>query len=92
MMLITVMDLSADIGDNTDTKEMEKMAEAAKDVRVPELKLPGEEGEEAGADLPADTDGSAPESAGEPKNEGGAEDAESADNTERTERTDNTEG
>ena len=79
MMLITIMDLSDDIGDHTDTKEMEKMEQAAKDVRVSELKLPGEESEEAeGAEeleLPdADAD-KAPET---------TEDAETGDGTEQS--------
>ena len=39
MMLITVMDLSDDIGDKTDTKELEKMEEAAKEVRITQLEL-----------------------------------------------------
>ena len=43
MMLITVMDLSDDIGDKTDSKEIEKMEEAAKALPAPELELPGEE-------------------------------------------------
>ena len=43
MMLITVMDLSDDIGDKTDSKEVEKMEEAAKALPAPELELPGEE-------------------------------------------------
>ena len=77
MMLITIMDLSDDIGDHTDTKEMEKMEEAAKDVRVSELKLPGEEIEEAeGAEELPDADADkAPEK---------AEDAEPGDNTEQS--------
>ena len=79
MMLITVMDLSDDIGDHTDSKEMEKMEAAAKDVRVSELKLPGEE-DEAADDVPgADKDkeqGTADEipSAGEDKPQGTADD------------------
>ena len=43
MMLITVMDLSDDIGDKTDTKELEKMEEAAKEVRITQLELPESE-------------------------------------------------
>ena len=39
MMMITVMDLSDDIGDKTDSKEIEKMEAAAREVTVPELKL-----------------------------------------------------
>ena len=76
MMLITVMDLSDDIGDHTDSKEMEKMEEAAREVRVSELKLPGEESEEA-EDLSA-------ESEDKPLGE-----AEPEDNTEQS--TENTE-
>lgn len=45
MMRITIEDLSDDIGDKTDTKELEKMMEAAKDVRVTELEMPGSEPE-----------------------------------------------
>ena len=48
MMKITIEDLSDDIGDKTDTKELEKMMEAAKDVRVTELEMSGgEEGKPA---------------------------------------------
>ena len=43
MMKITIEDLSDDIGDKTDTKELEKMMEAAKDVRVTELEMPDDE-------------------------------------------------
>ena len=43
MMKITLMDLSEDIGDKTDSKEIEKMEEAAKALPAPELELPGEE-------------------------------------------------
>lgn len=43
MMLIKLEDLSDDIGDKTDSKEIEKMEEAAKALPTPELKLPGEE-------------------------------------------------
>ena len=64
MMLITIMDLSDDIGDNTDTKEMEKMEAAARDVKVPELEL--SDGEEAG---PAEGDSSVPEEAAAPDKE-----------------------
>ena len=39
MMLITVMDLSDDIGDKTDSKEIERMEAAAREITVPELKL-----------------------------------------------------
>ena len=60
MMTITVEDLSDDIGDKTDSKELEKMKEAAKDVRVTELEIPGtdekiqaKEPAEDSADLPA---------------------------------------
>ena len=45
MMKITVMDLTDDIGDKTDSKEMEKMEAAAKDVRVDKLEISGEDGE-----------------------------------------------
>ena len=48
MMKITIEDLSDDIGDKTDTKELEKMMEAAKDVRVTELEMPGGEPETEG--------------------------------------------
>ena len=47
MMLITIMDLSEDVGDHTDSKEMEKMEEAAREIRVSELKLSGDENEKA---------------------------------------------
>ena len=47
MMLITIMDLSEDVGDHTDSKEMEKMEEAAREIRVSELKLSGDEDEKA---------------------------------------------
>ena len=52
MMKITIEDLSDDIGDKTDTKELEKMMEAAKDVRVTELEMPG--GESAVGDSAAE--------------------------------------
>ena len=55
MMLITVMDLSDDIGDKTDTKELEKMEEAAKEVRITQLELHESE------------KGSEPEESAEPK-------------------------
>ena len=39
MMKITLMDLSEDIGDKTDSKEIEKMEEAAKEAATPVLEL-----------------------------------------------------
>ena len=59
MMLITIEDLSDDIGDKTDSKEIEKMEEAAKSVPAPELELPGEEenGNEKGAEPAQDGTG-----------------------------------
>jgi hypothetical protein len=58
MMLITIEDLSDDIGDKTDSKEIEKMEEAAKSVLAPELEIPGEENEkEKGAEPAQDGTG-----------------------------------
>ena len=51
MMKITVMDLSDDIGEVIDSKEVEKMEAAAREVLTPELELPGEETK---ADTPAE--------------------------------------
>ncbi len=48
MMKITLMDLSEDIGDKTDSKEIEKMEEAAKEAATPVLEL--SDGESAPAD------------------------------------------
>ena len=59
MMLITIEDLSDDIGDKTDSKEIEKMEEAAKSVPAPELEILGEEenGNEKGAEPAQDGTG-----------------------------------
>ena len=55
MMLITVMDLTDDIGDKSDTKEIEKMEEAAKQAPTPQLELPAEEEKkESKGDQPAE--------------------------------------
>lgn len=43
MMKITLMDLSDDIGEVIDSKEVEKMEAAAREVLTPALELPGEE-------------------------------------------------
>ena len=75
MMKITIEDLSDDIGDKTDTKELEKMMEAAKDVRVTELEMPG--GESAVGDSAAEKTADAA--------------AENSENTETTEAAQNTE-
>ena len=75
MMKITIEDLSDDIGDKTDTKELEKMMEAAKDVRVTELEMPG--GEPAVGDSAAEKTADAA--------------AENSENTETTEAAQNTE-
>ena len=74
MMKITIEDLSDDIGDKTDTKELEKMMEAAKDVRVTELEMPG--GESAVGDSAAEKTADAA--------------AENTENTETTEAAQNT--
>ena len=74
MMRITIEDLSDDIGDKTDTKELEKMMEAAKDVRVTELEMPG--GESAVGDSAAEKTADAA--------------AENTENTETTEAAQNT--
>lgn len=60
MMLITIEDLSDDIGDKTDSKEIEKMVEAAKSVPAPKLELPGEENEKEKGAVPAQDGTGAP--------------------------------
>ena len=50
MMKITIMDLSDDIGEHIDSKEVEKMEAAAREVLTPVLELPSEETEEIPAD------------------------------------------
>ena len=67
MMTITIMDLSDDIGDVSDTKEIEKMEEAAKDAKAPELEL----------EIPEEDGAPEPEPAAE-DNEPAAKDAEPA--------------
>lgn len=69
MMRITIMDLSDDIGDHTDSKEIERMEEAAKEIPAPELEI--EEGD------------AAPENEETDNNEGS--DGETADETVITE-------
>ena len=66
MMLITIMDLSDDIGDVADTKEMEKMEAAALEAKAPELVLSNEEEKEP-SEQPAEGSDSA---AGEEPAEG----------------------
>ena len=66
MMTITLMDLSDDIGDVADTKEMEKMEAAALDAKAPELVLSNEEEKEP-SEQPAEGSDSA---AGEEPAEG----------------------
>lgn len=56
MMKITVMDLSQDIGDNTDSKEIEKMEAAARDIKAPELKLETEDDAASEENSPAEDD------------------------------------
>ena len=66
MMTITLMDLSDDIGDVADTKEMEKMEAAALEAKAPELVLSNEEEKEP-SEQPAEGSDSA---AGEEPAEG----------------------
>ena len=70
MMKITLMDLSDDIGDVADTKEMEKMEEAAKEATATELELHTEDEAaetEITADEPAPEEAPAAEDAGNEK-------------------------
>ena len=60
MMTITIMDLSDDIGDVADTKEMEKMEAAALEAEAPELVLSTEEKNESSG-LPAEGPDSVPD-------------------------------
>ena len=60
MMTITIMDLSDDIGDVADTKEMEKMEAAALGAEAPELVLSTEEKNESSG-LPAEGPDSVPD-------------------------------
>ena len=73
MMKITIEDLSDDIGDKTDTKELEKMMEAAKDVRVTELEMPGSDSETGDAAEEKNADPAA-ENTENPETTGAAQD------------------
>ena len=76
MMKITLMDLSEDMFDNTDSKEIEKMEEAAKEADTPVLELPDGETDQADP-----KDDAAPEK-GPVKDEGSAEDTKAEDKAE----------